>query len=50
MKDICYYINENLSSANNQTPIGKKIDNIISGHETKLMQMVKSRQERWDAN
>ena len=50
MKDICYYINENLSSANNQTPIGQKIDNIISGHETKLMQMVKSRQERWDAN
>lgn len=27
MKDICYYINESLSDT--QTPIGKKIDNII---------------------
>lgn len=50
MKDIYYYINEGLSSDNTQSSVGKKIDNIINDHETTLMKMIKSRQERWDEN
>lgn len=49
MKNITNYIIEGLNTSN-ESELGKKIDSIIKGHETKLAKMVSARQQRWDEN